>query len=194
MENISKILDAISAEGRAEADKIRTAGAKSAEEIRKLYQEEASIEEESILKKARKEAEEILQRGSSQAGITSRNIRLTARRQALEDTFTLALERMMQLPDKTKQDLYAKLIGTYTGGTEVTVQLNQADSETLGKKLVNKAEKNYGIKVTVGEEPGAFLGGLILREGEIETNCTFEVMIQDTKKEKESEIAAVLFA
>ena len=48
--------------------------------------------------------------------------------------------------------------------------------------------------MTVDSEAGDFLGGLILREGEIETNCTFEVMIKDTKKEKESEIAAALFA
>ena len=65
MNNISKILDAISAESREEADKILQAGAKSAEEVLKLYREEASMEEESILKKARKEADEILQRGTS---------------------------------------------------------------------------------------------------------------------------------
>lgn len=194
MDNISKILDAISAESRAEADKILEAGAKNAEEVLKLYREEAGMEEESILKKARKEADEILQRGASQAGITSRNIRLTARRHALEETFSLALEKMTQLSDKEKQDLYVKLIGQYTGGSEVIVQLNQADGKALGKKVAQKAEKNYGIKVTVDREAGNFLGGLILREGEIETNCTFEVMIKDTKKEKESEIAAALFA
>lgn len=194
MDNISKILDAISAESKAEADKILAAGAKSAEEVLKLYREEASMEEESILKKARKEADEILQRGASQAGITSRNIRLTAKRQALEETFSLALEKMAQLPDKEKQDLYVKLIGAYTGGKEVIVQFNQTDSKALGKKVAQKAEKNYGIQVTVDGEAGDFSGGLILREGEIETNCTFEVMVEDTKKEKESEIAAALFA
>lgn len=112
----------------------------------------------------------------------------------MEETFSLALEKMAQLSDKEKQDLYAKLIGAYAGGKEVTVQLNQADGKVLGKKLAHKAEKAYGIQVTVDSEAGDFLGGLILREGEIETNCTFEVMIKDTKKEKESEIAAALFA
>lgn len=194
MDNISKILDAISAEGRKEADKILEGGAKSAEDVLKLYREEVAIEEESILKKARKEADEIIQRGTSQAGIESRSIRLKAKRQALEETFSLALEKLAGLSEPEKQELYARIIKKYTGGTEVTVQLNQADSKALGKNLAQKAQKDYGIKVTVEKQAGDFAGGLILREGEIETSCTFEVMINDMKKEKESEIAAALFA
>ena len=43
-------------------------------------------------------------------------------------------------------------------------------------------------------KPGTFSGGLIIKEGSVETNCTFEVMIETAKKEMEAEIAAMLFS
>lgn len=194
MNNISKILDAVSAEGKAEADKILENGEKNAQEVLKLYREEASIEEAAILKKAQKEADEITQRSVSQAGITSRNIKLTARREALEKTFSKALEKLTQLPESEKQNLYSRFIGAYSAGKKVTVVLNRQDNRAFGKKLVQKVSQDHGITVKIDKEDGDFSGGFILREGEVETNCTFEVIVKDAKKEKESEIAAMLFA
>lgn len=194
MNNISKILDAVSAEGKADAEKILENGKKNAQEVLKLYSEEASIEEAAILKKAQKEADEITQRSVSQAGIASRNIKLTARREALERTFSAALEKLSQLPEDRKQKLYSTFIQTYAVGTEVTVVLNKRDNQAFGKKLVQKVSQDHGITVKIEKEDGDFSGGFILREGEVETNCTFEVIIKDAKKEKESEIAAMLFA
>lgn len=194
MDNISKILEAIRADGEAEADKVTAAGRKNADETMKLYGEEAAIEERAILKKANKEAEEITQRGVSQAGIESRNIKLLARRQALEKTFELAKEKLSALPEKEKLEMYVKLLGTYSGTKTVTVILNETDKKAFGKKLAQEAGKKHDLNVTLAQNPGDFLGGLIIQEGEIETNCTFEVLINDTKKETESEVAAMLFA
>lgn len=86
MESISKILDAITAEGEAEAEKILENGRKSAEEAFKLYEKEARMDEDDIFEKAEQRAREIQQRSLSQAGIESRNIKLSARRNALEQT------------------------------------------------------------------------------------------------------------
>lgn len=194
MDNISKILDAIREEGQQEADKVTAAGQKNVEEIAKLYNEEAGIEKDAILKKARKEAEEIAQRGISQAGIESRNTKLTARRTALEKTFEMAAAKLARLPEKEKMDIYKKLIGTYSGSKAVTVVLNGDDKNALGKELTSQAAKAYDMKVELAQKSGDFLGGLIIQEGEVETNCTFEVLISDRKKETESEVAAMLFA
>lgn len=194
MDNISKILEAIRADGQTEASKITAAGKKNADEVMKLYSEEAGIEEEAILKKAHKEADEITQRGVSQAGIESRNIKLMARRQALEKSFELAKEKLSALPEKEKLAMYVKLVGKYSGTKDATVVLNESDKKAFGKKLASEASKKHDLKVNLAQETGDFLGGLIIQEGEIETNCTFEVLINDTKKETESEVAAMLFA
>ncbi|MCQ4636809.1 V-type ATP synthase subunit E family protein [Anaerovorax odorimutans] len=194
MDNISKILEAIRAEGQEEADKIAEAGQKNVDEIARLYSEEAGIEKDAILKKAKKEAEEITQRGISQAGIESRNTKLTARRAALEKTFEMAADKLAQLPEEKKLKIYKGLIGTYSGSKQVTVVLNEADQKAFGKKLASEAGQAHGMEVNLAQQPGDFIGGLIIQEGEIETNCTFEVLINDRKKETESQVAAMLFA
>lgn len=189
MESISKILDAISAESRAEADKIIENGASSSREMRKLYEKEADMSRESIIKEAEKKAEEIRQRSVSQAGIESRNIKLSARREMLEKAFAMAEDKLAALDKADKKALYEKYIAEYSESDEITVQLNKSDSDEFGSKL-----KVKGININLDKNPGNFSGGLIIKEAQTETNCTFGVIVENTKKEMESEIAAVLFS
>lgn len=189
MESISKIIDAISAEGEAAAEKILESSRKSAEETIKLYEKEARIDEGEILKRAERQTEEIRQRSLSQAGIESRNIKLSAKREALEKTFELAEAKLAEFSPEKKKALYEKLIERFAEGKEVVVQLNEKDAKELGGKLEVK-----GVSITLDKEAGAFAGGLIIKEGDMETNCTFEVIIEDSKKSMESKIAAMLFS
>lgn len=189
MEPISKILDAIADEAKAEADKIIESGKKNAEETFRLYEKEARIDEDSIFEKAERKAQEIQQRSLSQAGIESRNIKLSARRKALEQTFAMAAEKLVNTAPDKKKALYERLISQFSSSDKVVVQLSQKDRSDFGKKL-----KVKGIQISLDEEDGSFSGGLVIKEQDLETNCTFEVMIEKAKQEMESEIAAMLFA
>lgn len=188
MESISKILDAIAAEGKREADKIAENSAHSCAEIAKLYEKEALADQESILKKAEKKAAEIQQRSVSQAGIESRNIKLSARREMLEKAFAVASEKLAAIGGDEKKALYEKMIAKYSTEADVTVQLNAADQELA--KTLTVDNKN----ITIDETAGDFSGGLIIKEKMSETNCTFEVIVENAKKDMEAEIASVLFA
>ena len=189
MESVSKILDAISAESRAAADRILENGRNNAAEMRKLYDREAQLAEEKIIAEAEKTAGEIRQRSISQAGIESRNIRLKAKREALTQAFDKAGERLAGLSGERKKEMYQRLISKYSSGSEVIVQLNETDKKALGNRL-----KADGIKIRLDNEPASFSGGLIIREKNIETNCTFEAMLDMARKEMETEIADVLFS
>ena len=189
MESISKILDAISAQSMAETDKIMESSRQEAEELQKLYEKEALKARDNILSKANAEADGIRQRNLSQAGIESRNLLLSARREAIEKVFAKAAERLASMPDTEKKSLYEKLISRYSGSDEVIVQLNSNDKDKLGRKI-----KPDGVKMTIDKENGDFSGGLIIKEKTTETNCTFEVMVENAKKEMVSEVAAMLFS
>ena len=189
MESISKILDAISAQSLAETDKIMESSRQEAEELQKLYEKEALKARDNILSKANAEADGIRQRNLSQAGIESRNLLLSARREAIEKVFEKAAERLASMPDTEKKALYEKLISRYSGSDEVIVQLNSNDKDKLGRKI-----KPDGVKMTIDKENGDFSGGLIIKEKTTETNCTFEVMVENAKKEMVSEVAAMLFS
>ena len=189
MESISKILDAISAQSLAETDKIMESSRQEAEELQKLYEKEALKARDNILSKANAEADGIRQRNLSQAGIESRNLLLSARRETIEKVFAKAAERLASMPDTEKKALYEKLISRYSGSDEVIVQLNSNDKDKLGRKI-----KPDGVKMTIDKENGDFSGGLIIKEKTTETNCTFEVMVENAKKEMVSEVAAMLFS
>ena len=189
MESISKILDAISAQSLAETDKIMESSRQEAEELQKLYEKEALKARDNILSKANAEADGIRQRNLSQAGIESRNLLLSARREAIEKVFAKAAERLASMPDTEKKALYEKLISRYSGSDEVIVQLNSNDKDKLGRKI-----KPDGVKITIDKENGDFSGGLIIKEKTTETNCTFDVMVENAKKEMVSEVAAMLFS
>lgn len=189
MESVSKILDAISAEGRAAAGRILEDGRNNAAEMRKFYDREACTAEEKLLEEAEKTAEELRKRSISRAGIESRNIRLNVRRKALSQAFDKAGERLAGLSGERKKEMYQRLISKYSSGSEVIVQLNETDKKALGNRL-----KVDGIKIRLDNEPASFSGGLIIREKNIETNCTFEAMLDMARKEMETEIADVLFS
>mgnify|MGYP004501512439 FL=1 len=189
MESISKILDAISAQSLAETDKIMESSRKEAEELQKLYEKEALKARDNILSKANAEADGIRQRNLSQAGIESRNLLLSARRETIEKVFAKAAERLASMPDTEKKALYEKLISRYSSSDEVIVQLNSHDKDKLGRKI-----KPDGVKITIDKENGDFSGGLIIKEKTTETNCTFDVMVENAKKEMVSEVAAMLFS
>ncbi len=189
MESISKILDAISAQSLAETDKIMESSRQEAEELQKLYEKEALKARDNILSKANAEADGIRQRNLSQAGIESRNLLLSARRETIEKVFAKAAERLASMPDTEKKALYEKLISRYSSSDEVIVQLNSHDKDKLGRKI-----KPDGVKITIDKENGDFSGGLIIKEKTTETNCTFDVMVENAKKEMVSEVAAMLFS
>ena len=189
MESISKILDAISAQSLAETDKIMESSRQEAEELQKLYEKEALKARDNILSKANAEADGIRQRNLSQAGIESRNLLLSARRETIEKVFAKAAERLASMPDTEKKALYEKLISRYSSSDEVIVQLNSNDKDKLGRKI-----KPDGVKITIDKENGDFSGGLIIKEKTTETNCTFDVMVENAKKEMVSEVAAMLFS
>ena len=76
--------------------------------------------------------------------------------------------------------------------------LNSADREKLGRKAVDEANallKMAGKKagLTLADECGDFSGGLVLRRGNIEDNCTVELLIDLCRSEMSSKVAEVLF-
>lgn len=189
MDDISKILDAIEAEGKEEAERIIEKNRANIEELNRLYDREANIAGQDIFSQAEKDAHRIYKKNLSQADIKSRNIRLTARRNILEQAFAEAEKTLEKAPKNRKKDFYEKLIAKYGVGETAVVQLNAADKKLLGNKL--KAE---GVKIKIDDQAGDFSGGLIIKEGNIETDCTFETMIEQVKTEHEWKIADILFS
>ena len=76
---------------------------------------------------------------------------------------------------------------------------NSADREKLSERVLGRAAEQLGehgkdISVSVAEETADIRGGLILRYGDIETNCSVKAVISSVRADTESEVVKVLFS
>ena len=63
---------------------------------------------------------------------------------------------------------------------------------TKANEILKKAGKPAAL--TLSEETRAFQGGLLVCDGDVEVNCTFETLVRLARSEVVGEVTAVLFA
>ncbi len=81
------------------------------------------------------------------------------------------------------------------------VLLNENDRARFGEGVIEGArratERRIGAertaKLRLSDECADIDGGLILRYGEVESNCSITVLLQEMRRELESRISAILF-
>lgn len=83
-----------------------------------------------------------------------------------------------------------------TGQEEII--LNQRDKDKYGLRLLKAANEKLNANGIAGnlqlsEYIGKFAGGLILKQGSIEINCTIEILIELCKDEMSAQLSEVLF-
>lgn len=214
MNDISAILSKIEEDAKAQCAAIIAAGEENAARIKTEAEHEAAAVREEILKNARTAAEAQRLRAASQSGIEVRNLRLETRRKSMDAAFEKAMEKLCGMSDEKKVALYSELaLEAITGQADLI--LNAADKAAIGKAVaamvgkkfvadgINNVvdaltslklpEKSLGRVVLLADEVGSFRGGVQIREGNIETNCTFEVLVSTAKEELEPEVARLLF-
>lgn len=223
MNDISAILAQIDSDAQKARESILANARMEADAIRREGEAQAEKESQRILKDARRQVEAVEQRTQSQIGIEGRNLRLTARRQVMDKVFDRAMELLCAMPASEKARFYARLAveslegeavlvlneeETQTVGPAVLDLLATGEARealenagapagiagAIGQKLrAMKAAADLYRGVTLSETPGKFRGGFILRQGNIESNCTFEVLVAGVKEQMEAEVANVLF-
>ena len=86
-------------------------------------------------------------------------------------------------------------------GVEPIARLEAAavpkDTAAFGQQLVHAIgaklkEQGKPYTVTLGQKPASIQGGMILAEGNIETNLSYEILIKNMRDELEAEVAKVL--
>ena len=119
---------------------------------------------------------------------------LALKQQMVSETFDKALEMIVNLPAEEYTAFLAKLAAkaSVTGDEEII--LNERDGKAVGKAVVDAANAliNNG-RLTLSNPVGSFKGGLILRRGNVEANCTAELLVELQRGEMSSDIAKALF-
>ena len=194
MDGIEKITGRIAADGAQEAQAILSQAKAQADEIAARYEAQAQRESEEILARGRRNADERVERLASVAQLDARKLELAAKQEMLSKAYDLALEQLVNLPDKDYVKLLADLaVKASTTGKEAVI-FSQKDRTRYGKQVVTQAnERLKDGHLTMSEQTRPIQGGLILSDGDVEVNCTFETLVRLQRGEMDREVAKVLF-
>jgi V/A-type H+-transporting ATPase subunit E len=110
----------------------------------------------------------------------------------VEKSFDLALDKIVALPEDRYVAFLAGLAKNAAGTGEEEVILNARDRAAIGEKLI-QAINLGGAHMTLSDETRDIAGGLILRRGSIEANCSVELLVELCKGEMASKLADILF-
>jgi len=189
---VAKIL----ADASAEGEKIkRQAQGKQAAEQAKLDEQLAEYKKQTDVL-AQKAAEEEKSHLLAAARMQIAKELLTEKRKILDEVFEQARRQLLNLPDRQYRQVIAGLMvrAVETGNEEVVVDKNEKriDQELVNQVNQRLAGQNKG-NLRLSDQRQELGGGFILKRGKIRTNVSFEVLLNQARKELEIELAKELF-
>lgn len=205
MNGIEKITGQIDADVQKEIDAALDQARAQAQEIEARYESQAQTQAEAIRRKGEQDAALRQERLVDVAKLEARKTILAAKQDMVGQAFDLALKKLLELPDQEYIALLAKLAVAASRTGHEQVIFPQKDRSRYGKQAVTmandmlakkagpRADESAG-RLTLAEESRPMAGGLILRDGRVETNCSFEVLIHLQRDALSAEVARALFA
>ena len=196
MNNIESIVKKIADDAKLSAEQKMAEAQQEAQQIVSDYQAQADKIMQDAQAQAQKQASVIAERVESQSGLIRRNLMLQYKREAIEQAFQKSLE-VLCAQDADKQVTLLSDAAVKYLSADAKVILNEKDKAAFGEKLVSEisrklqaANKNYSVSLSA--DAGSMQGGMILAEGSIETNLSYEILVKNIRDELEGEVAKVL--
>jgi len=223
MIGIEKIIEKILLEARNDAAETIERAKEKSLAIAKSYSDKAKDAETAAAAEAQKEADGIINRARSSVETAKRNALLEEQARIIDDVFEEAFESIRSLPeDKYCEFLVAiaaralieqiesekkslELYGEDEDAVEIEkyeIILNKKDRDTLGTTLmeglrrtvIGKVPKEILDKVCISGEIAEITGGLILRYGDIESNCSLSLIFAHVREKLEGAVSKKLFS
>ena len=198
MKGTEKIIAHIQADGDAEAKRIIDEASAEAESIRAESFKLALEEHEKLLRQGEAECEDILSGSRRIADMEAKKSVLALKQEMVEAAFEAAKAYIAELPREQYAEFLARMASEASeSGTEELV-LNASDKAELGKAVCKRANEKLAAsgklgKLTLSEDTADISGGVIVRFGGIETNCSIDALVRQQRNALATEVAQVLF-
>lgn len=218
---LNKITDKILSEAQAKADRILADAAAECDRIDAEYAERAEKIRSDISNEAEKGGMEYVARIRATAATSKRNLLLQTKSDLINGVFTAVLEQTRNLElEKYNEILVGLLSAAFLEQMEAEdisqklygeeealspecyeVILNQRDRDRCGKAVIEGVQKHLAGKVCAEKLARLSLaggtanidGGLILRCGSVESNCSFSILFAQLREGLETDVARALF-
>lgn len=193
MNGIEKITRRIQEDSQAEIDRILNEARAEAAQIADKYRAQADAESAVLTAKNEKAAVEREERLVSVAQMEARKVQLAAKQEMVEKAYELALEKLCAMPDTRYTEVTAALLVQAAPDGRGEVIFAPEERERVGQKAVVLANEKLNGKLILSEQTRPIKGGFILKNGNVEVNCTFDTLVRLQKAETTGLVAKKLF-
>ena len=218
---LNKITDKILSDAQAKADKILADAQAECDRINAEYAERAEKIRSEISGEAEKGGMEYVARIRSTAATSKRNLLLQTKSDLIDGVFTSVLDQTRNLELQKYNEILVGLLSAalleQVESEEISRKLygeeealapeayevifNQRDRDRSGKAVVESVQTHLSGKVpaeklsclVLAAQAANIDGGLILRCGNVESNCSFSILFAQLRESLESEVARTLF-
>ena len=194
MNGIEKITQRIATDAQAEVDRILGDARDEAGRIAANYRAQADAEAAELAAKNEKAAAEREERLVSAAQMEARKVQLAAKQEMVEKAYIQALDKLCALPEEQYVAILADLLVKASSNGKEEAVFSPEDRERVGEAAVAKANELSGKQLRLSEETQPIRGGFILKDKNVEVNCTFETLVRLQKAETAGAVAKTLFA
>ena len=219
MTGLEKVTGKIIADAEADARVILERAEAECEAIKAKYAAATEAEVEKLTDECDRECQALIIRARSSAAMAKRNAVLEARAQLIDDAYAAAekqirsmsgeqyldlLQRMLRSALKSQlegEEESMRLYGEDISPAVYEVVLNTRDRETYGEKLLEAYRAGYGARLSpvvlqrlrLAPDTAPIDGGIILRCGPVETNCSLSMLMAANRRETEARVSRILF-
>ena len=198
MNGIEKITARILADAEQEAEAVLASAKTEGREI--LGHQDAKAQDQywKIVTAGKRAADQKAERMDRMASMEAKKQVLALKQELVEEAFSRAVARLLGLPEEAYVDLLAGLVGrAVKSGTEQLI-FSPKDRGLYGKKVTicaNEALAARGLAagLTMSEETREISGGVIVTDGLVDVNCSFEAMIEAQRPDLTGPVAEILF-
>lgn len=195
MKGIEKITARIEADAASEASAIRADSDQIVAQIRAEYDKKAQEAHDSIVREGEKENAQRASRIERNAQLEAKRAVLAMKQEMVSQAFSIAEKKLAQMPEADYVAFLARQVVQAVSTGKEEIILNAEDKAKCGAQLLEKANKTLGNRgtLTLSAETRPMLGGFILKQGDIEVNCTVDMMLELSRGELAAQVAEVLF-
>ena len=223
MTGIEKITEKIISDARARAAEIIESAETQARGIKRSYEDRAEKVCEQLDSEAEAEADSVINRAKASVETIQRNALLAEQAEIIDGVFAEAYNSIRTLPDDKyvtflatlaasalyeQVESYSERIRLYGADEDekeieaYEILLSNSDrdkyaSDLIGelrRTVIGKVPPEVIEKVTISKQAANIDGGLILRYGDIESNCSLSLMLDRVRAELQGQVSKTLFS
>lgn len=192
MNGIEKITARILADAQAEADAVKADAEAKCAQIRGEYDKKAQDEYWRIVRAGVADCEARVQRLGRTAEMEAKKSILALKQDMVSEAFEKATGQVRAMPEEKYVAFLAALAAKAAGSKSEEIVLAQRDA-ALGEKIAQEANRLCGGKLHYDGATRDMLGGVVLRDGDIEVNCSIETLVAQYRYELATQVAEVMF-